>query len=425
MFVFGPKGARTSVKVVKHNPGVQRWLDFLATYRYTLEYHKGTANGSADLLSRIPVTLPASEDDRCGLSRLTSFDEERIYLTHSGGLSLDGPPTLGLSLGGLAPSSQSIGLDGLGFGRPPLPQADFRDFCKDGQRLRSADLDTPHGEFIPRAPTSLFPWGSSWTLTSSLNSACDLAASVFSRVRCTPHGFRRRRSENNSPPRPLRPLLRRLLPASFTILFPRVRPASSPECRHHGALEINSSALASQRGSIGVGTNNSPPPTEPSPTILLPRLCPRLCHSCPRLLSLRRPSLVPSERISREELSGPKLLPSDPPSSQSIRASDPPGPVPPPSANPAAVARSPSRPPVPSPSGRPARPPYLAPAGTIPSAATTTEPALALLGARSSDATPPTALPEVPSPSELEFREHVERYACVDWACEQRHRTSR
>ena len=42
-------------------------------YRCTLEYRKGTANGNADLLSRL--LLPASEDDRSGRSRLMPSDE--------------------------------------------------------------------------------------------------------------------------------------------------------------------------------------------------------------------------------------------------------------------------------------------------------------------------------------------------------------
>ena len=70
-----------------HNPRVQRWLEFLTVYHYTLEYRKGSANGYADFLSRPP--LPASEDDRSGHSRLTPSDEERIYLIRTGGPLLD------------------------------------------------------------------------------------------------------------------------------------------------------------------------------------------------------------------------------------------------------------------------------------------------------------------------------------------------
>ena len=106
----------------------------LTAYRDTLEYLKDSANGNADFLSRLP--LPASENDRSGRSRLTPSDEERIYLIRFRGLALDGPPTLSLGLGGLAPSSQSVGLDGL-----PLAHCDFRNFCEHGPRMRIDDLD--------------------------------------------------------------------------------------------------------------------------------------------------------------------------------------------------------------------------------------------------------------------------------------------
>ena len=63
-------------------------------------------------------------------------DEGRIYLLREVGLSLDYPPALSLGLGGLAPSSQSVGLDGL-----PLAHCDFRNFCEHGPRMRIDDLD--------------------------------------------------------------------------------------------------------------------------------------------------------------------------------------------------------------------------------------------------------------------------------------------
>ena len=123
-----------------------------------------------------------------------------------------------LGLGGLAPSSHSIGLGGF-----PLSQADFRDFREHGPRMRIDDLDAPYGEFVARAPTYVFSRGPSRTLTSSMQAASNLAASVlvvpvapplapagayqkkyFSRtgpVPCPP-GFCRHRSEKHFP-RPL------------------------------------------------------------------------------------------------------------------------------------------------------------------------------------------------------------------------------
>ena len=124
------KALESLAKVTKYNPRVQRWLEFITAYHYTLVYRKGSANGNADFLSRLP--LPASEDDRSGHSRLTPSDEEHIYLIRAGGLLLDTPPDVSLGLGGLAPSSQSVGLGGL-----PLSQSDFRDFREHGPRTVS------------------------------------------------------------------------------------------------------------------------------------------------------------------------------------------------------------------------------------------------------------------------------------------------
>ena len=52
------------VKVGEHNARVQRWLEFLSSFNYTLVYRKGTANANADFLSRLP--LPATDADRHG-----------------------------------------------------------------------------------------------------------------------------------------------------------------------------------------------------------------------------------------------------------------------------------------------------------------------------------------------------------------------
>ncbi|CAB1100714.1 unnamed protein product [Ectocarpus sp. CCAP 1310/34] len=61
-------------KVGENNAHVQRWLEFLTAYNYTLENRKGSANGNADFLSRLPVA--AAECDRSGRSRLTPAEDE-------------------------------------------------------------------------------------------------------------------------------------------------------------------------------------------------------------------------------------------------------------------------------------------------------------------------------------------------------------
>ena len=88
-------------KVDKHIARVQSWLDFLSAYTYTLEYRKGTANGNADLLSRLPQ--PAT--DRTEPNRLSSPDTLGIYLIHPCGFTPCEPSMPGIGLGGLVPTS--------------------------------------------------------------------------------------------------------------------------------------------------------------------------------------------------------------------------------------------------------------------------------------------------------------------------------
>ncbi|CAB1103024.1 unnamed protein product [Ectocarpus sp. CCAP 1310/34] len=73
------------VRVGENNGRVQRWLEFLAAYTFTLEYRKGSANGNADFLSRLP--MEATERDCSGRSRLTpTADDEAVYFIRSCGL---------------------------------------------------------------------------------------------------------------------------------------------------------------------------------------------------------------------------------------------------------------------------------------------------------------------------------------------------
>ena len=74
-------------KVGNHTARVQRWLEFLTAFDYTFEYRKGSANGNADFLSRLPE--PATEHDRNGSTSLTPVED--------GGMS---HPTIGVALSG-------------------------------------------------------------------------------------------------------------------------------------------------------------------------------------------------------------------------------------------------------------------------------------------------------------------------------------
>ena len=64
-----------------HNARVQRWLDFLTAFDYTLEYRKGNANGNADFLSRLPE--PATEYDRNGSTILNPVEDGGISVSYT------------------------------------------------------------------------------------------------------------------------------------------------------------------------------------------------------------------------------------------------------------------------------------------------------------------------------------------------------
>ncbi|CAB1104650.1 unnamed protein product [Ectocarpus sp. CCAP 1310/34] len=99
-------------KVGENNARVQRWLEFLTAYNYTLEYRKGSANGNADFLSRLPID--AAECDRSGRSRLTpDGDEEGVSFIRSCGLTPSVHRAVGVGLGGLVPTSPTSVLGGL------------------------------------------------------------------------------------------------------------------------------------------------------------------------------------------------------------------------------------------------------------------------------------------------------------------------
>lgn len=105
-------------KAGENSPRVQRWLEFLTAYTYTLEYRKG----NADFLSRLP--LPAIERARSGSSQLTQVaNEEIIFFVRSCGLQSYGHPVPGVGLRGLVPEPPSAVLGG-----PQLSSPDFADF---------------------------------------------------------------------------------------------------------------------------------------------------------------------------------------------------------------------------------------------------------------------------------------------------------
>ena len=95
-----------------HNTRVQRWLEFLTAFDYTLEYRKGSADGNANFLSRrFPET--ATEHDRSGSSSLTPVDDGGIFLIRACGLCARSSPTPSVGLSGLVPRPDSAILGGL------------------------------------------------------------------------------------------------------------------------------------------------------------------------------------------------------------------------------------------------------------------------------------------------------------------------
>ena len=119
---FSDHKARESIdKVGDHNARVQRWLEFLTVFDYTLEYRKGNANGNADFLSRLPE--PATERDRTGSSSLIPVENGSFFLIRACGLRTRAAPIPGVGLSGLVPHPESAVLGGL-----PFASSDFRDF---------------------------------------------------------------------------------------------------------------------------------------------------------------------------------------------------------------------------------------------------------------------------------------------------------
>ena len=123
------KALESLSKIGEKNARVQRWLEYLTAFRYTLEYRKGASNGNADFLSRLP--LAPTDQDRHGSTSLAPPTEESLYLIRSCGFTSPASPTPGVGLGGLVPSSPGSTMGGL-----PMTAGDFQDFRLRGPRVR-------------------------------------------------------------------------------------------------------------------------------------------------------------------------------------------------------------------------------------------------------------------------------------------------
>ena len=112
--------------VGNHNSRVRRWLEFLTALDYTVEHRKGSSNGNADFMSRLPE--PATEHDRNGSTSLTPVKDGGIYLIGTCGLHTPSSPIPSGGLSGLMPHPKKNVLGGL-----PLTIADFYDFAHTSQ----------------------------------------------------------------------------------------------------------------------------------------------------------------------------------------------------------------------------------------------------------------------------------------------------
>lgn len=65
---------------------IQRWLEFLVAYRYTLEYRSRTANCTADFLSHLPQE--ATEEDTSEACRRSHLGGVNVHFVGASGLCL-------------------------------------------------------------------------------------------------------------------------------------------------------------------------------------------------------------------------------------------------------------------------------------------------------------------------------------------------
>ena len=120
----------------------------LTPFDYTLEYHKGSANGNAGFLSRLPE--PATVHDRSESTSLNPVEDGGTYLIRVCRLNTPSSPIPGVGLGGLVPRTEHAVLAGL-----PFTSADYCNFRTHGPRIRINDLFAPSGKFVARVSASV------------------------------------------------------------------------------------------------------------------------------------------------------------------------------------------------------------------------------------------------------------------------------
>ncbi|CAB1115322.1 unnamed protein product [Ectocarpus sp. CCAP 1310/34] len=76
-------------KVGEHNARVQRWLEFLSNFTYTLKYRKGSAISNVDILSRLP--LPAQDTDKTGPDCIDGVGQAGVFFIRACGHNYHSP----------------------------------------------------------------------------------------------------------------------------------------------------------------------------------------------------------------------------------------------------------------------------------------------------------------------------------------------
>ena len=111
-----------------------------------MEYRKGSANGNADFLSRLPPL--ATDLNRAGPNRLTSPNTVDIYLIHACDYTPSEPSTQGVGLGGLVPPSSSFLVRIL---TVPYTDRDVGDFRRHGSSMDISGIRHPSSTFVASA----------------------------------------------------------------------------------------------------------------------------------------------------------------------------------------------------------------------------------------------------------------------------------
>ena len=192
---------------------VQRWLEFLTAFDYTIEYRKGSANGNADFLSRLPES--ATGHDRSGSTSLNPVEDGGVYLIRACGLNAPSSPIPGVGLGGLVPRPESAWVGSLS------PQPIFAIFAHTGHVRGLTTF------LLPRGDSSLvFQHPSPSSIAAPVAGGLCLSPTTIS-LRSLPYPPRSARAPQK-PRLPRRPSPSRLLQGVLHRGLTRSRPRARP-----------------------------------------------------------------------------------------------------------------------------------------------------------------------------------------------------